>query len=167
MPTSAPLSRETSLRSWRVGGLGVVVWVVAGGGGGGGWRGDGGGGGVVGRASGRLGRLGGGEPAEGLAGAWGGVGAVALFTQPPLALLAFPAPAGPTPPCPPPCPHPPRRPRAGDFWARAAAPVTELLSRNNLTAADIGAFELLGGTSRVPRVKQALSAALGGRALDM
>jgi hypothetical protein len=45
--------------------------------------------------------------------------------------------------------------------------VTELLTRNNLTAADIDAFELLGGTSRVPRVKQALSEALGGRALDM
>ncbi|KAI3435832.1 hypothetical protein D9Q98_001890 [Chlorella vulgaris] len=56
---------------------------------------------------------------------------------------------------------------AGDFWARAVEPVTTLLRRNNLTAADITAFELLGGTSRVPAVKQALSAALGGRTLDM
>lgn len=45
--------------------------------------------------------------------------------------------------------------------------MTTLLRRNNLTAADITAFELLGGTSRVPAVKQALSAALGGRTLDM
>jgi molecular chaperone DnaK (HSP70) len=47
------------------------------------------------------------------------------------------------------------------------APVRELLARNNLTAADVDAIELLGGTSRVPRLKQALSEALGGRTLDM
>ena len=56
---------------------------------------------------------------------------------------------------------------AGDFWQRAADPVVTLLQRNNLTAVDVAAVELLGGTSRVPRVKQALSEALGGRTLDM
>lgn len=45
--------------------------------------------------------------------------------------------------------------------------MTTLLQRNNLTAADVDAFELLGGTSRVPRIKAALSEALGGRTLDM
>lgn len=56
---------------------------------------------------------------------------------------------------------------AGDFWERAAAPLRTLLERNNLTSADVTAVELLGGTSRVPRLKQALSDVLGGRALDM
>jgi hypoxia up-regulated 1 len=56
---------------------------------------------------------------------------------------------------------------AGEAWARAAAPVVELLRRNNLTGGDLAAVELLGGTSRVPRVKAALVEALGGRALDM
>lgn len=46
-------------------------------------------------------------------------------------------------------------------------PLSTLLSRNNLTAADLDAVELLGGGSRVPRLKQALSEALGGRGLDM
>lgn len=56
---------------------------------------------------------------------------------------------------------------AGDFWARAVEPVTTLLARNNLTSADLAGVQLLGGTSRVPRIKAALSEALGGRALDM
>lgn len=56
---------------------------------------------------------------------------------------------------------------AGDFWERATAPLAALLARNNLSGADVAAVELLGGTSRVPRLKQALSEALGGRALDM
>lgn len=60
-----------------------------------------------------------------------------------------------------------RRLPAGDFWERAAAPLRTLLERNNLTSADVTAVELLGGTSRVPRLKQALSDVLGGRALDM
>ncbi len=55
----------------------------------------------------------------------------------------------------------------GDFWQRATLPLSTLLSRNNLTAADLAAVELLGGGSRVPRLKQALSEVLGGRALDM
>lgn len=55
----------------------------------------------------------------------------------------------------------------GDFWARAVEPVTTLLARNNLTSADLAGVQLLGGTSRVPRIKAALSEALGGRALDM
>lgn len=46
-------------------------------------------------------------------------------------------------------------------------PVTTLLARNNLTSADLAGVQLLGGTSRVPRIKAALSEALGGRALDM
>lgn len=54
-----------------------------------------------------------------------------------------------------------------DVWARALAPVEELLKRNNLTVNDVAAFELLGGSSRVPKVKTALSEALGGRTLDM
>lgn len=58
-------------------------------------------------------------------------------------------------------------PPAGDFWERAAAPLRTLLERNNLTSADVSAVELLGGTSRVPRLKQALSDVLGGRSLDM
>ena len=67
----------------------------------------------------------------------------------------------------PPRPRPwPPRP-AGDFFERAAAPLKELLRRNNVTSADVAAVELLGGSSRVPRLKQALSDALGGRALDM
>ncbi|GAB4822077.1 hypothetical protein N2152v2_009123 [Parachlorella kessleri] len=56
---------------------------------------------------------------------------------------------------------------AGDFWERATLPLTTLMARNNLTAADLGAVELLGGGSRVPRLKAALSDALGGRSLDM
>lgn len=67
--------------------------------------------------------------------------------------------AAPLPTCPPSLP--------GDFWAKAIEPVTELLARNNLTAADLAGIQLLGGTSRVPRIKQALSEALGGRSLDM
>lgn len=46
-------------------------------------------------------------------------------------------------------------------------PVTELLSRNGLQPGDLAAIELLGGGSRIPRVKAELSAALGGRALDV
>ncbi|PSC68342.1 heat shock 70 kDa 17 isoform A [Micractinium conductrix] len=56
---------------------------------------------------------------------------------------------------------------AGDFWTKAAAPLRTLLERNNLTAGDVAAVELLGGTSRVPRLKQALSDVLGSRPLDM
>ncbi len=56
---------------------------------------------------------------------------------------------------------------SGDFWQRATLPLTTLMARNNLTAADLGAVELLGGGSRVPRLKAALSEALGGRGLDM
>ena len=52
------------------------------------------------------------------------------------------------------------------FWERAAEPVAALLLRNNLTAADLDGVELLGGGSRVPAVKRALSKALAGRALD-
>ncbi len=66
------------------------------------------------------------------------------------------------------CHHTPSRPtHAGDFWVRAVEPVTTLLARNNLSAADLAGVQLLGGTSRVPRIKAALSEALGGRALDM
>ena len=56
---------------------------------------------------------------------------------------------------------------AEDALRRSVAPVTELLRRNNVTGAELEAVELLGGSSRVPRVKAALSEALGGRALDM
>jgi len=50
---------------------------------------------------------------------------------------------------------------------RALAPVAEILKRNNITGADLAAVELLGGSSRVPAVKAALSEVLGGRTLDM
>ena len=53
------------------------------------------------------------------------------------------------------------------IWKRAVAPVVELLKRNNLTSADLSSVELLGGSSRVPKVKSALQNALDGRALDM
>ncbi|KAK9811690.1 hypothetical protein WJX72_008444 [[Myrmecia] bisecta] len=56
---------------------------------------------------------------------------------------------------------------AGDFFKQAAEPLTRLLERNSLTGADVEAVELLGGGSRVPKVKAALSEALGGRSLDM
>lgn len=56
---------------------------------------------------------------------------------------------------------------AGDFFQRAAAPLTTLLTRNGLQAEGLGAVELLGGGSRVPRLKAVLQDALGGRALDM
>ncbi|CAL8469535.1 g9076 [Coccomyxa elongata] len=55
---------------------------------------------------------------------------------------------------------------AGDFFARAAAPLKALLERSGLRAGDLQAVELLGGGSRVPAVQAALSQALGGRALD-
>ena len=55
---------------------------------------------------------------------------------------------------------------AGDFFARAAAPVTELLQRNPEAARNLSAVELLGGGTRVPRLQAALSSALGGRTLD-
>jgi hypoxia up-regulated 1 len=56
---------------------------------------------------------------------------------------------------------------AAHAFARAAAPLSAIVARNNLTAEDVAAVELLGGGSRVPGVKAALSAALGGRGLDM
>lgn len=49
---------------------------------------------------------------------------------------------------------------------KAAAPLTRLLSRNNLKGSDVDAVELLGGGSRVPRLHTVLSEALGGRHLD-
>ena len=55
---------------------------------------------------------------------------------------------------------------AGNFFERAKQPLLELVQRNNLTKGDIAAVELLGGGSRVPRVKAALSEALDGRGLD-
>lgn len=55
---------------------------------------------------------------------------------------------------------------AGDFFARAAAPLKALLERSGLRAGDLQAVELLGGGSRIPAVQAALSQALGGRALD-
>lgn len=56
---------------------------------------------------------------------------------------------------------------AGDFWAKATAPLKTLLTRNNVKPESLAAVELLGGGSRVPRLKAALQEALGGRALDM
>jgi len=56
---------------------------------------------------------------------------------------------------------------ASSVWTRAAAPVAEILKRNNITGENLSAVELLGGCSRVPRVKAALTETLGGRALDM
>ena len=55
---------------------------------------------------------------------------------------------------------------AGDFLQRSAQPLAELLARNKVAVADLTGVELLGGGSRVPAVKAALSAALNGRQLD-
>ena len=55
---------------------------------------------------------------------------------------------------------------AADFFDKAAAPAAALLERSGLDADSLGAVELLGGGSRIPAVKAALSAALGGRSLD-
>jgi len=55
---------------------------------------------------------------------------------------------------------------AGDFWTRAAAPLTKLLARNKLAPTDVEAVELLGGGSRTPRLQAALTEALQGRTLD-
>ncbi len=51
--------------------------------------------------------------------------------------------------------------------ARVAAPLTQILERSDVAVADLSTVELLGGGSRVPAVKAALSEALGGRNLDM
>lgn len=56
---------------------------------------------------------------------------------------------------------------AGDFWVRATAPLKTLLARNSLKPEALAAVELLGGGSRVPRLKATLQEALGGRTLDM
>lgn len=55
---------------------------------------------------------------------------------------------------------------AGDFFARAAAPLRTLLQRNPEAARNLSAVELLGGGTRVPRLQAVLSEALGGRVLD-
>jgi hypoxia up-regulated 1 len=52
-------------------------------------------------------------------------------------------------------------------WDKVVAPLKTLLQRNNLTGQNLSAVELLGGCSRVPKVKAVLSEALGGRPLDM
>lgn len=49
---------------------------------------------------------------------------------------------------------------------RLVAPVQRALAAANLSAAALAAVELVGGGGRVPAVQAALSAALGGRALD-
>ena len=56
---------------------------------------------------------------------------------------------------------------AEGFITRATQPLTEILERNSLAVSDLAAVELLGGGSRVPAVKRALTEALGGRQLDM
>lgn len=55
---------------------------------------------------------------------------------------------------------------AGDYWERAVLPLKTLLERNKLKPGDLTAVELIGGGSRVPKLKEALQAAMGGRALD-
>ena len=52
-------------------------------------------------------------------------------------------------------------------WDRTAAPLRELLQRNQIAPDTLSAVELLGGCSRVPRIKAALMSVLGGRTLDM
>ena len=49
---------------------------------------------------------------------------------------------------------------------RAVVPLTTILSRNDVKIEDLTAVELLGGSSRVPAVKNRLSESLLGRALD-
>lgn len=50
--------------------------------------------------------------------------------------------------------------------ARAVAPVKVIMARNNVTADGLAGVELIGGSSRVPMVKERLSEVLGGRSLD-
>lgn len=56
---------------------------------------------------------------------------------------------------------------ASSYIERASQPLLEILDRNQIQVSDLTAVELLGGGSRVPAVKKALSDALGGRQLDM
>lgn len=56
---------------------------------------------------------------------------------------------------------------AAPLLERAAQPLQRLLERTGVAVADLAAVELLGGGSRVPAIKAALSQTLGGRALDM
>ena len=64
-------------------------------------------------------------------------------------------------------------PRADKFeqlgaavFARAAAPLAEVLKTAGVSASSLSAVEVLGGATRIPKVQAALVAALGGRALD-
>jgi hypoxia up-regulated 1 len=54
------------------------------------------------------------------------------------------------------------------FWARSVAPVVALLRDNAAVVkpSSLAAVELVGGGTRVPGLQAALTAALGGRALD-
>jgi hypoxia up-regulated 1 len=55
---------------------------------------------------------------------------------------------------------------SGSVIDRAVVPLTTLLSRNDIKVEDLTAVELLGGSSRVPAVKNRLSESLLGRTLD-
>ena len=52
------------------------------------------------------------------------------------------------------------------MFARAAAPLAEVLKTAGVSASALSAVEILGGATRIPKVQAALVAALGGRALD-
>eukprot|EP00898_Chlorokybus_atmophyticus_P000372 jgi/Chlat1/1335/Chrsp118S01754 len=53
-----------------------------------------------------------------------------------------------------------------DVWPRLALPVLQLLQDAQLTIDQVDAVEVIGGSTRVPKVQAALSEALGGRTLD-
>ena len=50
--------------------------------------------------------------------------------------------------------------------SRAVAPLELIMERNDVTAEELAGVELLGGSSRVPMVKERLSEVLKGRSLD-
>jgi hypothetical protein len=55
---------------------------------------------------------------------------------------------------------------AGSYWERVSQPLTALLERNNLTSTSNYTLQLLGGGSRVPKVKDELTKALEGLNLE-
>lgn len=55
---------------------------------------------------------------------------------------------------------------AADFFEQAKKPLEEILVRNNVDVSSLGNIEMIGGGTRVPKLKDVLSNVLGGRQLD-
>jgi len=55
---------------------------------------------------------------------------------------------------------------AADFFDRAAKPLLAILKRNGLKPTDVSSIELIGGGTRVPKLQDALTAALDGQPLS-